>query len=287
MSHPLAPARTLSEAWLWGLQTALEAPKGRLPNLVTTITDPGAEIREIREVLDGALSPYDDEQSVDTVAGTIFPRTLYDNPGADWKPNLDRDMKKAIDESAERLYSHYCSMLPLLLTARGSSRGTYFSRMISWPGKEAGGYNQLRQRILRLRSEHVNGRRTHNALDIDLSGYCLPESQLPIGLQVYAATDKRTRGFPCLVHVDFTLFEGRLHCTAMYRHHYFVSKAYGNYLGLSWLMLFLCQQSGYDLGELVVHSTLADAQLGGRPNPRAVLRQARTALARATVEAVR
>lgn len=279
MSHALTPAKTVSEAWLWGLQAALDARGGRLPNLVTTITDPGAEVGEVREVLDGALGPYDDEQSVATVAGTIFPRDLYDDPGADWKPNMDEDTKKVIDEAGERLYVRYNSMLPLLLTARGSSRGTYFSRIISWPGNEAGGHNQLEERILRLRSEHSNGRRTHNALDIDLSAYCIPESQLPIGLQVYAVTDKRIRGFLCLVHVDFTLFEGRLHCTAMYRHHYFVSKAYGNYLGLSWLMQFVCQQSGYDLGELVVHSTLADAQLGSRPNPRAVLNEARAALA--------
>ena len=286
MSHALNPARTLSEAWLWGLEAALEVRGGRLPQLVTTIIDPGAEIGDVREVLDAALR-ISGEQSVATVAGTIFPRPLYDDPGADWKPDVPDDSEQVIDAAAEQLYHRYSSMLPVLLTARGSSRGTYFSRMISWPGKNKGGYNQLRDRILRLRSEHSNGRRTHNALNVDLSAYSIPDNQPPVGLQIYAVTDRRTRGFPCLVHIDFTLFEGRLHCTAVYRHHYFVSKAYGNYLGLSWLMQFLCQQSGYDLGELVVHSTLADAQLGSRPNPRSLRDEASKALACTTAGATR
>ena len=285
MSYALSPARTLSEAWLAGLEASLGESGGRLPNLITTITDPVAEIGDVRDVLDAALR-RSGEQSVATVAGTIFPKTLYDDPGANWQPDMADDSEQVINVAAENLYHRYSSMLPLLLTARGSSRGTYFSRMISWPGKEKGGYNQLRDRILRLRSEHSNGRRTHNALDLDLSAYCIPDSQPPIGVQIYAVNDKRTRGFPCLVHIDFTLFESRLHCTAVYRHHYFVSKAYGNYLGLSWLMQFLCQQTGYDLGELVVLSTLADGQLGSHPNPRSLRDEAREALACTAVGAI-
>ena len=277
MSYALKAARTLSEAWLWGLNATLDRG-GRLVHLITTIADPGDEIREVREVLDGALKGSDC-QSVDTVARTIFPRSLYDDPGLDWTPGMDNKMEQAIDTAAEQLYDRYSAILPLLRTHKANVRGTYFSRMISWPGKEEGGYNQLKERIARLRSEHINGRRTHNTLDVDLSAYCAPESQPPIGVQVYAVEDRRIRAFPCLVHVDFTLFEGRLHCTAVYRHHYFVSKAYGNYLGLSWLMQFLCQQSGFALGELVIHSTLADAELGKRPNPRSLREEAHRAVA--------
>ena len=60
--------------------------------------------------------------------------------------------------------------------------------------------------------------------------------------------------------MDLTLHDGRLHCLAVYRHQYFIEKAYGNMLGLSALLHFLCQQSGYEPGELVVHATMADAQ---------------------------
>jgi hypothetical protein len=47
----------------------------------------------------------------------------------------------------------------------------------------------------------------------------------------------------------------------VYRHQYLVEKAYGNLMGLSALLRFLCQQTGYAVGELCVHATMADAQL--------------------------
>ena len=152
--------------------------------------------------------------------------------------------------------------------------------MISWPGKTAGGFNQLAARIERLRAEHSAGKTTNNTLDMDLAADALVdnptgEEDVP-GVQVYAATDQRTRSFPCLTHIDLTLFQGRLHATAVYRHQYLIDKAYGNLLGLSWLMHFLCQQSGFEVGELVVHATLADAQ--GHARASALGREARAAL---------
>jgi thymidylate synthase len=166
-------------------------------------------------------------------------------------------------------------MLPLLRTISANNRGTYFSRMITWPGKEPGGVNQLAARIQRLRAEHKAARHTHNALDIDVAADALAGGEDLRGLQVYAATDRRIRSFPCLTHIDLTLHQGRLHAVAVYRHQYLIDKAYGNLLGLSWLMQFLCQQTGYSLGELVVHATLADSQ--GRPRALALVREAREA----------
>jgi hypothetical protein len=72
------------------------------------------------------------------------------------------------------------------------------------------------------------------------------------------------------------LYQGRLHATAVYRHQYLIDKAYGNLLGLSWLMQFLCQQSGFEVGELVVHATLADSQ--NRARALALAREARAVL---------
>ena len=91
--------------------------------------------------------------------------------------------------------------------------------------------NQLAARIDRLRAEHAAGRQTHNALDMDVAADGLADEEDLRGLQVYAPTDRRTRGFPCLTHVDLTLYQGRLHMTAVYRHQYLIDKAYGNLLG--------------------------------------------------------
>ena len=262
MSELLAPAASVSEAWLLSLERTAEASHGRAVHVVSTVTEPGTEIGSIRQVLDEALDMAG-AQSVDTVAETIFPASLYPDPGVDWSPDLPGEACASLDAAAEALYDAYTGMLPLLRTVNANKSGTYFSRMISWPGKEAGGVNQLAARIKRLRGEHIAGRRTHNALDMDLAADALADQDDLRGLQVYAATDRRIRSFPCLTHVDLTLHRGRLHATAVYRHQYLIDKAYGNLLGLSWLMQFLCQQSGHALGELVVHATLADTQ--GRP----------------------
>jgi len=200
---------------------------------------------------------------VDTVANTIFPASLYQDPGVRWAPSLNSHQSARLDEAATDLYDAYGEMLPLLCTADGNGRGTYFGRMISWPGKEAGGINQLAERIIYLRSTHRGGRRTQNVSDIAIGGEAelLAADELrDIGLQVYAADDHRQRGFPCLVHIDLTLLDGQLSMLAVYRHQYLITKTYGNLLGLARLLGFLAQQTGFEVGELAVQATLADAE---------------------------
>lgn len=274
MSELLPAVASVSEAWLLSLERTAEAPDGRAVHVVSTVTEPGVEIDAVRGVLDNALEAAG-AQSVQTVAETIFPVSLYPDPGLDWSPMLSRVEREALDRAAESLYDAFAGMLTLLRTVNANKSGTYFSRMITWPGKEPGGVNQLAARIERLRAEHTAGRQTHNALDMDVAADALADEEDLRGIQVYAATDRRVRSFPCLTHIDLTLHWGRLHATAVYRHQYLIDKAYGNLLGLSWLMQFLCQQTGYELGELVVHATLADAQ--DRSRALAMARDARKA----------
>ena len=71
-------------------------------------------------------------------------------------------------------------------------------------------------------------------------------------------TDRgRRMGAPCLAHLSFKMYEGRVYLTALYRSHDFYSKALANYLSLSQLLAFVADQSGLKPGELVVHSTFA------------------------------
>src|SRR5207248_3199499 len=111
---------------------------GRLVHLISTVTEPGTEIAAVRSVLDRTLEA-NGSQSVDTVAETIFPLSLYPNPGFEWVPGIPPDEEKELDDAANELYTSYCDLLPLLLTADGNTRGTYFGRMVTWPGKVAGG----------------------------------------------------------------------------------------------------------------------------------------------------
>lgn len=276
----MRPMPTVSEAWLSSLEAASAVSGGRVVHLVTTVTDPGSEVPEVRDVIDRRLEQVG-MQSVDTVAETIFPSSLYPDPGFDWTTALDADEIAALDGAASDLYLAYEEILPLLRTVHANRSGTYFSRMITWPGKEAGGTNQLQLRIDGLRAQQRAGRRRNNTLDIDVAADSLaggPDGA-PDGVQVYAVGDRRTRGFPCLTHIDLTLHEGRLHCTAVYRHQYLVEKAYGNLMGLSALLRFLCQQTGYAAGELCVHATMADAQTSEGAWVHELARDARDALA--------
>ena len=47
------------------------------------------------------------------------------------------------------------------------------------------------------------------------------------------ANDTRVRAFPCLVHLDVSLLDNRLHLLAVYRDWHLISKAYGNLIGLT------------------------------------------------------
>lgn len=269
---------SLSEAWVLALERVVDEPGGRLVHLVATVSDPGAELPAIRHVLDVALDAAG-SQSVGTVAETIFPSSLYPDPGYDWLPGISQDKEAELDAAADALYASYIDMLPVLLTASGNSRGTYFARMVTWPGKTAGGVNQLASRVAALRSEHNAGRRRNNTIDIDVAADAVSDDDAESrGLQVYAATDNRRRGFPCLTHVDLTLHDGQLSLLAVYRHQYLIDKAYGNMVGLSRLLDFLCQQTGYAPGELVVHATMADAQRRDFPAGGQLAEAARSAL---------
>ncbi|MCY4068497.1 MAG: hypothetical protein OXE79_05230 [Acidimicrobiaceae bacterium] len=265
MSHALKPVESLSEAWLAALDYTIGSGNGRTPHLMMTVTQPGRETSCIRRGIDNELK-FRNKQCVDTVAETIFPQPLYRDPGIDWCPDLSLEHLHKIDQAARDLYSDYLMMLPVLRTDKANRMGTYFSRMISWPGKETEGINQLDRVISRIRKSRHQAKNTENTLDIDLSADCLNDGVEAVldGAQLVASDDKRVRGFPCLVHLDFSLLDGELHCAAVYRHHHLLTKAYGNLVGLSNLMQFMCQQSGIKMGELVVLDGLADGQPSSR-----------------------
>ena len=269
MSELLRATKTLSEAWLEALTLTVNQPGGRCVHLVMTIKVPGSEKEAIRHALDGVLDEAG-KQSVETVAGTIFPNSLYQSPGFSWSPDLDERAVEELDAAAHNLYQRYLDALPVLRRVRANSQGTYFSRMVTWPGKVPGGTNQLDLRISRIRTDFSNGRRTINTLDVDVAADALVSDPLA-GVQVLVPSDQRTRGFPCLVHIDFTLVDGILHGLAVYRHHYLITRAYGNLVGLSRLMNFICEQTGAECGELVVHATLANAEPHHKPTPRSLV----------------
>lgn len=276
MTTVVPSATTVSEAWLHTVQTVHDHGDAAV-HTVTTVTIPGAENPWLRTIVDELLQPGHHSsgtnvQRVSTVASTVFPRALYHAPGFSWNPDLPGEQATAHDDAAAALFDAYDLMLPMLRTANGNRNGTYFGRMIDWPTRRSSARtNQLADRIKVLRTARRSGQGRSNIADIAIAGDAgvepLSDDDTEAGVQVFAATDKRIYGFPCLVHVDLSVHGGKLHLLAVYRHWYIMTKGYGNLLGLSGLQGFLSDQTGYPAGELVVVAGMADAEpntYGGR-----------------------
>lgn len=254
---------SMSDAWIETLRIVNRQQDGKMVHVLTAVSQPELpEDVEIRAALDRILTPSRRRpklQSVATIANTIFPYSLYPDPGMCWSPEPGAD-NTAVNEAAERLYRNYATIFPNLgRVHRENRKGTYFSRMMSWPGKDMGGLNQLEKRIEHLRSMKRAGKTAFNASDLAM-GDPAADDGADLGLSIYASGDNRTRSFPCLVHVDIGVYQNKLNLLGVYRHQYLIQKGYGNMLGLHRLQKFLAQQSGYDVGELAVQATFATAE---------------------------
>jgi thymidylate synthase len=86
---------------------------------------------------------------------------------------------------------------------------------------------------------------------------------------------------PCLSHLSFKVYPGNaLTLAAVYRSHYYVSKALGNLLGLAQLQSFVANETGLTVGPLICYSTHAriDTSPFKIADIKRVLSQCKTAL---------
>lgn len=246
----------LSEAWIAAMEVML-GRDGKGVNLnvafqadvpdepaVTDLVDTFIEQRDVRH-RDGNLL------TVATVANTIFPAALY-------HPHLG-------DEAASRLYENY-SLSMRMQRRRKHDKETYFNRLVAYPVGSAvddsenrlnpdGTWNQLAYYVARLRGQRET---LHLSSSYEL-GVSHP---IDAELRVQAPfKDKRMTSFPCLSHVSLTLVKDRVHMNATYRNQTFITRAYGNYLGLAALLRFIAVETGAQPGEVQVVATHADAEL--------------------------
>lgn len=285
MSTPIPAQDSIGLAWLETFRAVTDLG-GQAVNVTTTVTNPASpEIPELRAVLDehlvarrGGRGPI---QTVNTVANTIFPSALYADPGVTWSGD-DPNGEAALDRSADRLVTRYRRNLPLLQRAHaGNNRGTYFGRLVAWDTPD-GPINQLGDRIRSFRELRRRNYSQWNANELAI-GREAEDFHEPLGaagMDVYQVEDHShflSRGFPCLVHIDLTLFEKKIHMLAVYRHQTLITKAYGNLVGLARLQRFLAQQTGYGLGELTMQAGFSDAEWNGvwkKTRSKAILAQA-------------
>jgi thymidylate synthase len=224
--------RNLSVAWARALQLASLRGRAEVAPLVVAVTgfDDAGNFEEeprIRSALESLLAS-EGEQSVDTVANTIFPASM-------WNSARDRQL----------LFHRYRKVVPRLRKAsRKNSRGIYFERMIT--GGPQGQENQL---------------------DFAISTYLARKGVRRSVLQLGVFDPSRDHsaaaqlGFPCLQHVTFAPSDGGLAVNALYATQYIVERAYGNYVGLCRLGQFVAHEMRLRLLRMTCFTGIAECEV--------------------------
>jgi hypothetical protein len=224
----------LSRAWAKAFIQVLKRPAGKCPPIIVSIGDFEGpippECNEIRAALDAALES-NKCNPVDVSAMVIFPYKLWLQ-----RKDLSCDDFSAICTSR---------LLPRLQALNTQNRrGTYFERMMSYKCMKDGNpdtVNQLSEVVSRLR-----GDRHFRATGLQMT--CFDP-----------ARDHNAQprlGFPCLQHVGVT-YEGDsgIVVTGFYPSQHIFARAYGNYLGLTHLGLFLADQTKLNLRRIICIAT--------------------------------
>lgn len=241
----LVQAANPSDAWLEAMGVLLDEPGGKAINLNVAFETEADGDPEVAAVIDSFLEEHDQRSygellSVETVANTIFPQALY-------HPHLGED-------SAPRLYENY-ELSMQMHRRRKWDKDTYFNRLMAYPVAD-GVWNQIDYYVKRLRKQR-------ETLHLSSSYEMGISHPIDAELRVQAPfKDKRMYSFPCLSHISLTLVDDRIHMTATYRNQTFITRAYGNYLGLARLLRFIATETGGQAGEIEVVATHADAELG-------------------------
>jgi hypothetical protein len=246
----------LSQAWIAAMELMLSRD-GKGVNLNVAFQADVPDALAVTAEVDAFIEDHDLRHSdgnlltVGTVANTIFPVALY-------HAHLG-------DLAAPRLYENY-ELSMRMHRRRRWDKETYFNRLVAYPvGGLAdigdhrlnpdGTWNQLDYYVDRLRTQRETLRLS--------SSYELGVSHpIDAELRVQAPfKDKRMTSFPCLSHVSLTLVDDRVHMNATYRNQTFITRAYGNYVGLASLLRFIATETGAQPGEVQVVATHADAEL--------------------------
>ena len=217
-SSPLVIEETnLSHAWSRAFLHVIDNPGTNVSPLLITLTGftngmPN-EDQAIREALDNCLK-INSEQSVHTVANTIFPASYWQ------RSKHDRN----------KLFDTYLENFPRIqaLAPTKNYRGLYFERLIAY-GSGPNNGNQLEYIISQYKSRPRVRKSMFQASIFDPARDHISTAQIP---------------FPCLQHISFIPEKKSLIMNAFYASQKLFNKAYGNYLGLCRLGDFMAHEMG-------------------------------------------
>ncbi len=225
-------------AWLIAVEYLFfKCNKRERYNLSLAIESPERMNKSDRLIVDAvdAFLVSNEQDPILTVAGTIFPANHYLRNGKD-------GVYEGFPEDYAQLGSN-------------SGWGTYAMRMLVREGKD-GKINPLMELVEKIKKFKKLNRSAYeiNFIDSDIL-------ELPIycGIRDY----KRHIPQPCLSHLTFKIYpNNKLMLTAVYRSHFYTTKALGNFIGLAQLQSFVAAETGLAMGPLVCHSTHARVDSG-------------------------
>ena len=208
----LIEEENLSSAWRGVLSHIVKSNTSEITPLILTLTG-FSECANVRNALESSLKS-NDKATINTVAETIFPNSLYQLCG------YDRQV----------LYKSYLDILPRIKKIDSkNSRGTYFERLISFQDS----VNQLEIIINSYQNDHGVRRSKLQASIFDVT-----KDHLNTPYQ----------SFPCLQHVTFYVTRDMgLVVNSFYAIQYLYERAYGNWLGLINLGKFIAKELNIEL----------------------------------------
>lgn len=239
MYLPISPQVTCAMAWLEATNALNEIKTRKANNVIIDIKNPclvGSQDVNIINTVDNFLRGIEKPTSLNTVANTIFPQSLYSKHGS-----------PEFYDVYERVYDRI---------KQPNEWGRYFHRMIYRISENGVPINQLRNLVEKLKSMVDGNRRYKNIYELDVDG-------LTQGISIYDPykDGNRLRNRQCLSFMSFKLEKSnQLNLTAMYRNQYYVERLLGNLIGLARLMNFIGQEVAVDIGQLTVISTHAEVE---------------------------
>jgi hypothetical protein len=241
-------SETSAHAWADAMEHLVQCEDGKDFNVVINITNPTAEIRDVTRVVDSLALQFGLKSTMEN-ANAIWP-TVFVRPG----------------RSATDVFSDIQRFaIPTIKLACRKRHDSYVERLLGWRSNDGGEKVPQLQNVLKRLKTEVNNRAPKS------SSYEI--SIFSPGL------DSGYMSFPCLSHlsVKYEHKRQKIHLTAVYRNHAYLSHAYGNFIGLGRLMRFLCSETETQAGELVSISTHADAELnsGRKSRVKAAMQEAR------------
>jgi hypothetical protein len=226
------------EAWLTATEHIMQV--GPCLNLILSIKSPGSDGAyqgDARKLIDDYYDSIG-EYPIHTVAETIFPGWEY----------RKRGIKGVFETYANTEYD--------LIR---KNWGTYAYRLVRRTTSTGEVINPLEKLIEKMKSESQLPGPKKACYEL---GVAEGEYDLPL---YNVVEDQNPRmGLPCLSHLSFKYHEGKVHLSATYRSHDYQLKVLGNMLGLARLQACIAREIGSEIGTMLVHSTYANFQGGGK-----------------------